>query len=340
MDHASINSFRRNVQYVDDTLPIEDILSQGLNLVLEKDQITVWTVLGCRVLLDAQSLLGQDLELSYKELKHFGSSIVRKLDLRLGKDHGLEARDGWSWGEQSSEVMVRVWRTIMCWIAQNPFASSKKDMLNDLYTKYGGRTHSEIEDLMKDFVVRDRDPYYFFKQNVLHSGTMRLSLTLDFEQLALSLHEGYGAIFYIAYLYHAGKHLQWIDREWHDLEYVIRQQQNVLFGSNSPQTLKEMYGLFRSRVGMPAAASAPKRRVNQQTSRARIPKLKPNPVLGVLRRYCAGSTPMHRCIFEIWALKSQIKRNRTYYNPLKLLQSSMNRCRRRLKNSIAWIILP
>ena len=190
-----------------DLPPAEDIISQGMRLVLEKDRITIWTVFACRVLLDVQDILGPGIESGHGEMLQQASNMVKDLDLRTAPNGNLEPRDGWMWDESSREVLGRAWYIGNKWIVEHAFSNFKEHTRNQHFQEKS-ITPDYIKQNSDWLIVQDPDYSYFSKQNILHCGTICLSLTLDMELCGLKLANCKPAILVIVHLYNASKQLQ------------------------------------------------------------------------------------------------------------------------------------
>ncbi|MCJ1324177.1 hypothetical protein MMC10_000839 [Thelotrema lepadinum] len=306
--HRSLAMDRKLHKKTRAIIPIEDIVSQGIGLVLKEDKITIWTVLACRVLLDVQEILGPDIERGHGEMLQQASKVREQLDLRDAPDGHIIPQGVWQWDSLVKwEYIERAWWTAGMFSATHPFPDFKENMRSCNLGK-GNVTREFLEYEFNGRIVQDPDPLFFFKQNILHCGTMCLSLTLDTELCGIEFATLYPAIMFIAHLYNAGRQLEWIDETWSELDNVIRLQKRALFGNELPTTPRAFYSCFRLKIGAPAEAWARNKRQTVSKSNMKIPQMQPNKATESLRGYLFGTGSMRRCLYE---LRTQIQASDT-----------------------------
>ena len=138
------------------------------------------------------------------------------------------------------------------WITENPFIE-RKEYITECILR--GEL-IEPKDLEGGRILRDMDPGYFFKQNVLRCDIVCLSLALNMDFCGLGLTNTYNGIFFTAHLYNPGKQLKWISRSWSELDRAIRVHKNALFEREAPQTPRNIHGCFLRRTGVSTTAWA------------------------------------------------------------------------------------
>ena len=294
LDYAHIHFYRHNFPSHVDTLAVEDIISQGLKLVLEQDKVTIWTTLACRVLLDVQNVLELEIESIYETMLKEASDADKLLDLRIGSDNTLETRDGWDWHFSATETK-RARKTTKSMAADNPFTKWKK-----LWTEKSPPKDSVDEE--GRIIAQDPDIAYYFKQNILYCGTMRLSLALDMQLSGIGHANTYAAIFVIAHLYNAAKQLKETVETHPELEQIILVHKTTLFGSEIPGTPRQIHNCFLRKIGMPAKAWARDKRASKLAFRLETPMLQPNQAFNNLRKHYFESAPMAYCLAQIRAV--------------------------------------
>ena len=253
----------RSEKLDDYPFPIKDILTEGFELMFCRDTTTIWTVFAMRVLLDAHDLIGTEIKECYSSLQRYAFDISTKLRVKETNKELVE-QDDWPWERHSEKTLYRAHDTSYYFVPRNPFIREKgkpcgcyaKARAVELARKGIQEAEGKGEEGtgFAKWFVRDKDPAYYFKQNLLNNGTTRLLMALDYEELSLDLENSYAGIFAMAHLYNASRRLGWVRSSWPDLERAMGRHQQTIFGSNIPSTPGDMYCYYIRKIGVPARA--------------------------------------------------------------------------------------
>ena len=317
---------------------IEDVFARALRSMRERDELTVATVFTCRILLDIQDVLGDQLSMSFEELLRDASHATSELDVHTNEAGAFGPRQEETWLNKDMDVVLRLWRasdmprkeTIMTKMKKlaldgepntpmnitdlNLSTEQYQEIEKQLQAKYGDdfkldnshvlpehRKTAESMDLSP--LKHSNDGLFLIKQNPLYCGTLCFQMLLDLETSGIALANWHNSIFAIAHLYHASKHLGLLEGDWPELDSTIRIHQQTLFGGNLPSTPREMYSRLLIKMGATARNFARNPRARSSLARElsgkKIPPIQHNLFLDRFRSHYLGSESLQRSLYQL-----------------------------------------
>jgi hypothetical protein len=247
-----------------------DELTRGLIRMIETREIPTWLPFAVTVFLDIHHALRHNFNRCFRELQTIGRDAKKTLSRHL--DFSQDLKDPHTWTKQNQNLLLHFAKELDEMVLKDYIFPNKVEW----YSRLARQTPGEEE------------RFYLYKHHPILCGITAFRITLEMQNVGVSLCSCWGTVTYPAHFYNAlKKSYPETTSSWPLMDQVIKfHGESQIFVGAPPKTMVECFRQVSLMLGISAQTFARNRRMTGTVNSKNGPRgLKDSSPIGELFRY-------------------------------------------------------